>query len=138
MPAAAGSRGCSSTGVTGSNQVAGRVTAPCSTSSHQGPSRAAETQEPPINCPAYCDPVLCLPAWPLSPPPLPLQATSYLNKLPAKLSSEDLILITDPMLATGGTMMQVGWAGGVGGVEGVEGDAPALPICCSRPAQVAC
>eukprot|EP00877_Chromochloris_zofingiensis_P010572 jgi/Chrzof1/5769/Cz16g15060.t1 len=36
-----------------------------------------------------------------------MQASSYLNKLPALFSSEDLILITDPMLATGGTMMQV-------------------------------
>lgn len=79
-----------------------------------------------------------------TPHPSPLQATSYLNKLPAKLSSEDLILITDPMLATGGTMMQVrggkrgvgGWRSG--GVEGVEEDAAALPICCSCPAQIAC
>ena len=38
---------------------------------------------------------------------LPLQARSYLNKLPAKFAEDDLILITDPMLATGGTMMQV-------------------------------
>lgn len=36
-----------------------------------------------------------------------LQARSYLNKLPAKFSEDDLILITDPMLATGGTMMKV-------------------------------
>lgn len=36
-----------------------------------------------------------------------LQARSYLNKLPAKFSEDDLVLITDPMLATGGTMMQV-------------------------------
>lgn len=35
-----------------------------------------------------------------------LQATSYLNKLPAQFTSEDLILVCDPMLATGGTMMQ--------------------------------
>jgi uracil phosphoribosyltransferase len=35
------------------------------------------------------------------------QARSYLNKLPAQFSEDDLILITDPMLATGGTMMQV-------------------------------
>ncbi|KXZ48543.1 hypothetical protein GPECTOR_27g714 [Gonium pectorale] len=34
-------------------------------------------------------------------------ATAYLNKLPAKLSPEDLFLITDPMLATGGTIVQV-------------------------------
>lgn len=39
--------------------------------------------------------------------PLPLQARSYLNKLPEKFAEDDLILITDPMLATGGTMMQV-------------------------------
>ncbi|MEW5312054.1 MAG: hypothetical protein WDW38_003714 [Sanguina aurantia] len=36
-----------------------------------------------------------------------LQARAYLNKLPARLSSDDLILVTDPMLATGGTMVQV-------------------------------
>lgn len=36
-----------------------------------------------------------------------LQARSYLNKLPATLSPEDRILISDPMLATGGTMLQV-------------------------------
>ncbi|MEW5297987.1 MAG: hypothetical protein WDW36_001155 [Sanguina aurantia] len=36
-----------------------------------------------------------------------LQARAYLNKLPARLSPEDLILVTDPMLATGGTMVQV-------------------------------
>lgn len=34
-----------------------------------------------------------------------LQPKCYLNKLPAKLSPDDLILITDPMLATGGTIM---------------------------------
>ncbi|GBF97658.1 uracil phosphoribosyltransferase [Raphidocelis subcapitata] len=36
-----------------------------------------------------------------------LKATPYLNKLPASLSPDDKILITDPMLATGGTMLQV-------------------------------
>ncbi|KAF5842384.1 uracil phosphoribosyltransferase [Dunaliella salina] len=36
-----------------------------------------------------------------------LQATPYLNKLPARFAEDDLILITDPMLATGGTMLQV-------------------------------
>jgi hypothetical protein len=36
-----------------------------------------------------------------------LQATSYLNKLPAQFQPDDLVLIADPMLATGGTMMQV-------------------------------
>jgi len=39
---------------------------------------------------------------------LTLQARSYLNKLPDRFSEDDLVLITDPMLATGGTMMQVG------------------------------
>jgi uracil phosphoribosyltransferase len=38
---------------------------------------------------------------------LSLQATSYLNKLPAQFQPDDLVLIADPMLATGGTMMQV-------------------------------
>lgn len=36
------------------------------------------------------------------------QATSYLNKLPAQFQPDDLVLVVDPMLATGGTMMQVG------------------------------
>jgi uracil phosphoribosyltransferase len=31
-----------------------------------------------------------------------------LNKLPQRLSPEDRILVTDPMLATGGTMLKVG------------------------------
>jgi uracil phosphoribosyltransferase len=31
----------------------------------------------------------------------------YLNKLPSKFEEDDRILITDPMLATGGTIMQV-------------------------------
>lgn len=35
-----------------------------------------------------------------------LKATSYLNKLPAQFQPDDLVLIADPMLATGGTMMQ--------------------------------
>ncbi|KAG2498650.1 hypothetical protein HYH03_003396 [Edaphochlamys debaryana] len=39
--------------------------------------------------------------------PKTLQATAYLNKLPAKVSPDDLFLITDPMLATGGTIVQV-------------------------------
>ncbi|GIL74414.1 hypothetical protein Vretimale_2057 [Volvox reticuliferus] len=39
--------------------------------------------------------------------PATLQASAYLNKLPARLSPEDLFLITDPMLATGGTIVQV-------------------------------
>lgn len=30
-----------------------------------------------------------------------LEARCYLNKLPGKLSAEDLILVSDPMLATG-------------------------------------
>uniref|UniRef100_A0A1D2A0D3 uracil phosphoribosyltransferase n=1 Tax=Auxenochlorella protothecoides TaxID=3075 RepID=A0A1D2A0D3_AUXPR len=36
-----------------------------------------------------------------------LVATPYLNKLPASFTPEDRILVTDPMLATGGTMRQV-------------------------------
>lgn len=36
-----------------------------------------------------------------------LEATCYLNKLPATLSAEDRILVSDPMLATGGTIAQV-------------------------------
>eukprot|EP00879_Flechtneria_rotunda_P005568 GHRR01005862.1.p1 GENE.GHRR01005862.1~~GHRR01005862.1.p1 ORF type:complete len:264 (+),score=70.46 GHRR01005862.1:750-1541(+) len=35
-----------------------------------------------------------------------LKAASYLNKLPKQFTSDDLLLIADPMLATGGTMMQ--------------------------------
>lgn len=35
------------------------------------------------------------------------QATPYLNKLPQSFSPDDPVLITDPMLATGGTMLQV-------------------------------
>lgn len=46
-----------------------------------------------------------------SPAACPPQARAYLNKLPARLSPEDLILVTDPMLATGGTMVQVGGPG---------------------------
>ncbi len=30
-----------------------------------------------------------------------MQATAYLNKLPASLSADDRILVVDPMLATG-------------------------------------
>lgn len=30
-----------------------------------------------------------------------VQAAAYLNKLPATLASDDRVLITDPMLATG-------------------------------------
>ncbi len=36
-----------------------------------------------------------------------LQSTCYLNKLPEKLSEDDLVLVSDCMLATGGTMFQV-------------------------------
>lgn len=36
-----------------------------------------------------------------------LQATSYLNKLPAQMSGDDRVLIADTMLATGGTIVQV-------------------------------
>ena len=34
---------------------------------------------------------------------LVVQATAYLNKLPASLSADDRILVVDPMLATGGS-----------------------------------
>lgn len=37
-----------------------------------------------------------------------LEASCYLNKLPKQFSPDDLILITDPMLATGGTIVKVG------------------------------
>eukprot|EP00798_Chlamydomonas_sp_ICE-L_P020665 gene20665-27454_t len=36
-----------------------------------------------------------------------LEATSYLNKLPETMSPDDLVIITDPMIATGGTMLKV-------------------------------
>lgn len=36
-----------------------------------------------------------------------LRATAYLNKLPARLSPEDRVLVCDVMLATGGTIVQV-------------------------------
>ena len=36
-----------------------------------------------------------------------LVATPYLNKLPPSLAPDDLILVADTMLATGGTMAQV-------------------------------
>jgi uracil phosphoribosyltransferase len=36
-----------------------------------------------------------------------LEATCYLNKLPPSFSPEDRILVSDPMLATGGTLDQV-------------------------------
>mmetsp|Transcript_6702 Transcript_6702/g.24824 ORF Transcript_6702/g.24824 Transcript_6702/m.24824 type:complete len:293 (-) Transcript_6702:1386-2264(-) len=35
-----------------------------------------------------------------------LEASMYLNKLPEKFEEDDKILITDPMLATGGTIIQ--------------------------------
>lgn len=43
-----------------------------------------------------------------------LQASAYLNKLPAKLAADDLFVVADPMLATGGTIVQVvcAWACG--------------------------
>ena len=44
---------------------------------------------------------------PLPPPSPPPQASPYLNKLPAKFDPEDRIIVTDPMLATGGTIIQV-------------------------------
>ncbi len=36
-----------------------------------------------------------------------LEASCYLNKLPPAFSPDDLIIITDPMLATGGTIVKV-------------------------------
>ncbi|GFH13697.1 uncharacterized protein HaLaN_09632 [Haematococcus lacustris] len=36
-----------------------------------------------------------------------LVARPYLNKLPVQFAEDDKLLITDPMLATGGTMLQV-------------------------------
>jgi hypothetical protein len=36
-----------------------------------------------------------------------IQPREYLNKLPAKFEATDRILVSDPMLATGGTMMAV-------------------------------
>jgi len=36
-----------------------------------------------------------------------LECSCYLNKLPPSFSSDDLILVSDPMLATGGTMVAV-------------------------------
>ncbi|GAB4813806.1 hypothetical protein N2152v2_000852 [Parachlorella kessleri] len=36
-----------------------------------------------------------------------LEATCYLNKLPSNFSQDDLVLVSDPMLATGGTINQV-------------------------------
>jgi hypothetical protein len=39
-----------------------------------------------------------------------LEATCYLNKLPATFSPDDLVIITDPMLATGGTIVKVIWS----------------------------
>ena len=36
-----------------------------------------------------------------------LESTCYLNKLPEKFNAEDKIMITDPMMATGGTMIHV-------------------------------
>ncbi|CAD7695207.1 unnamed protein product [Ostreobium quekettii] len=35
------------------------------------------------------------------------EPSTYLNKLPAELSPDELIVVLDPMLATGGTMMSV-------------------------------
>lgn len=34
-----------------------------------------------------------------------LQPKCYLNKLPTRFSPDDVIIVTDPMLATGGTIM---------------------------------
>ena len=36
---------------------------------------------------------------------LKTQPSEYLNKLPESFSPEDKVLVTDPMLATGGTLM---------------------------------
>lgn len=36
-----------------------------------------------------------------------LEASMYLNKLPEKFEEDDLIVVTDPMLATGGTICHV-------------------------------
>jgi uracil phosphoribosyltransferase len=36
-----------------------------------------------------------------------LEATCYINKLPSKIAAETRVLISEPMLATGGTMIQV-------------------------------
>lgn len=36
-----------------------------------------------------------------------LEASCYLNKLPKSFNPDDLILVSDPMLATGGTLAQV-------------------------------
>eukprot|EP00887_Chlorella_sp_A99_P004099 scaffold23.g4099.t1 len=36
-----------------------------------------------------------------------LEATCYLNKLPRRFSPDDRVLVSDPMLATGGTIAQV-------------------------------
>ena len=33
------------------------------------------------------------------------QPTEYLNKLPAAFAADDRILVSDPMMATGGTMV---------------------------------
>lgn len=96
------------------------------------------------NCASVCD---CdsQPLEPLNPPgaAFPLQASSYLNKLPPSFSPEDIIIVTDPMLATGGTMMQVRAPGAAGrlGVCAAAGRAWAcsarlqpvlacLPTCC--------
>lgn len=42
-----------------------------------------------------------------------LEATEYLNKLPKTLSKDDLVLVSDPMLATGGTIIKVGQIPGI-------------------------
>lgn len=36
-----------------------------------------------------------------------LEASWYLNKLPASFAEDDRVLVSDPMMATGGTMVQV-------------------------------
>lgn len=58
-------------------------------------------------------PAALVPISPHHPLPLPLptrsclQAKAYLNKLPAQMSKDDLVVVADPMLATGGTITKV-------------------------------
>jgi len=51
--------------------------------------------------------------WPMVPKPLSVQrdldtfqASWYLNKLPESFAPDDRVLISDPMMATGGTMVK--------------------------------
>ena len=36
-----------------------------------------------------------------------MQPTEYLNKLPASIAADDRVLVSDPMMATGGSMVKV-------------------------------